>query len=212
MTDPLLASPLPEQTATHRSRVLLQPIVDTARGVFAAAASSIFIYDGRSDSLVFGAVAGAGEERLVGRSFPADTGVAGFVLRTRQSMLLDDLANNPLFSRDAAASTSYVPTSMMAAPLLFEEDCVGVLQVLDWTNSARGPLDDLSLLLLISAQAAAAVRLLAASDWAADEYADPRGRALCAQIVGQMSRVSAARVEAALQMLRAVASMLATDE
>src|SRR5690349_14804055 len=111
-----------ETTLAHQSRALLQPIVETARAVFGAAASSIFILDLKTAELVFGAVAGAGEESLVGRRFPADTGIAGWVVKSQQGLRLDDLTDNPLFARDAAESTVYVPRALMAAPLLFEDE------------------------------------------------------------------------------------------
>ena len=46
--------------AEEAHRELLQATVDTARGIFAARASSVFLYDEETDELVFEAVAGEG--------------------------------------------------------------------------------------------------------------------------------------------------------
>lgn len=194
-------------TSAHQSRELLQPIVETARAVFGAAASSIFILDVATESLVFGAVAGAGEESLVGRRFPADTGIAGWVVKSQQGLRLDDLTDNPLFDRAAAESTVYVPRALMAAPLLFEDECVGVLEVLDWTEGSRGEMADLALLGQLARQAAAAVRMLAGHDWQLDPYRDPRAVALCRQIMDGLTGLSPAELDTRLEMLRAVAKM-----
>ena len=70
----------------HRS--LLASIVETARAIFAAKASSIFLLDEDAEELVFEAVAGEGSDDLVGKRFPADTGIAGWVLATRQPLVL----------------------------------------------------------------------------------------------------------------------------
>lgn len=70
---------------------LLQSIVEVARAIFGAHAASIFLLDEAADELVFEAVAGEGEGELVGRRFPSGTGVAGWVLVTRQPLALDDL-------------------------------------------------------------------------------------------------------------------------
>lgn len=196
-----------ETTSAHQSRALLQPIVETARAVFGAAASSIFILDVATESLVFGAVAGAGEESLVGRRFPADTGIAGWVVRSQQGLRLDDLTDNPLFAREAAESTVYVPRALMAAPLLFQDECVGVLEVLDWTEGSRGEMADLALLGIIASQAAAAVRMLARSEWQLDPYSDPRAVELCRQIMAGLSGLVPAELDARLEMLGAVARM-----
>jgi len=172
-----------DPSRSYESRALLQPIVETARGVFGAAASSIFILDAKDQALVFGAVAGAGEESLVGRRFSLDTGIVGWVATSHESMRLDDLSGNMTFARDAAESTGYVPRALMATPLLFEGECVGVLEVLDWTYGSRTELEDLALLALIGNQAAAAIRMLARLSPAQDPFADPRPGQLCVRIL-----------------------------
>jgi GAF domain-containing protein len=141
-------------------RRLLQSIVDVARCVFAAAAASVFVVDAASGDLVFEAVSGAGEEWLVGTRFPSGTGVAGWVAISGQPMLIDDVADSPRFAKDAAASTGYVPRSIMAAPLLSGGECLGVLEVLDRGSRQRGDLGDVDLLGLMSTQVATAVDLL----------------------------------------------------
>ena len=85
-------------------RALLQSIVDVARAIFGAQASSIFLYDEDADELVFEAVSGQGGDTLVGTRFPSSTGIAGFALVTRQPLVVDDLSNDPRFSRERAAS------------------------------------------------------------------------------------------------------------
>src|SRR5881227_2869496 len=102
-------------------RALLQATVETARGIFHAKASSVFLLDEETDELVFEAVAGEGADTLIGKRFPSSTGVAGWVLVTRQSIVVDDLAADPRFGRDAAESTGFVPKGLMAVPLLHEE-------------------------------------------------------------------------------------------
>lgn len=213
MSDSLqIDSPVLSAPEAHQSRALLQPIVETALAVFGAAASSIFILDARDNALVFGAVAGAGAESLVGRRFPADTGIAGWVLKSHQGLRLDDLSTNPLFSREAAESTVYIPTALMAAPLLFEGECVGVLEVLDWTDGSRSELADLGLLGLIANQAAAAVRMLARSTWELDPYIDPRAARLCGQVVRGLAGLSGPQLEARLDMLHAIVRLFGGDD
>src|SRR5436305_7568063 len=117
--------------AEDAHRELLQSVVEVARAIFRAKASSIFLLDESTDELVFEAVAGEGADTLVGRRFPSSTGVAGWVLVTRQPLVVDDLTKDTRFSREAAESTGYVPRGLMAVPLLAEADAPGVLGVLD---------------------------------------------------------------------------------
>ena len=62
---------------------LLGAITEVARGIFGATASSILLLDEEADELVFEAVAGYGEDELLGLRFPSSTGIAGWVLSTR---------------------------------------------------------------------------------------------------------------------------------
>jgi GAF domain-containing protein len=117
-------------------RALLRSIVDTARAIFRAQAASVFLLDAETDELVFEAVSGEGEESLVGRRFPSSTGIAGWVLVTGQSLVLDDVTADPRFASQAAQSTGYVPKAIMAVPLESGDRTLGVLEVLDRPRGA----------------------------------------------------------------------------
>lgn len=141
-------------------RQLLRSTVEIARHVFDAAAASIFLIDPDTGELIFEAVAGAGESHLPGTRFPPGTGIVGCVVTSGQSMLVDDLAGNDCFSLDAAMSTGYVPSSLMAAPLVRRDECIGALEVLDPRGRVRDGLGDLDLLSLLATQAAISLDLL----------------------------------------------------
>ena len=141
-------------------RALLRSIVDVARAIFSARASSVLLLDEETDELVFEAVSGEGEDELVGRRFPASTGVAGWVLVTRQPLVLDDLDSDPRFARGAAEATGYVPRGLMAVPLLHGERALGVLEVLDRPPEQPFTLAEMELLGRFATQAAIALDLL----------------------------------------------------
>jgi GAF domain-containing protein len=139
---------------------LLRSIVDVARAIFGAKASSILLYDETADELVFAAVSGEGEEALVGKRFPSGTGIAGWVLSSRTPLVLEDVRSDPRFARDVAERTGYVPNGLMAVPLLDDEVALGVLQVLDRPQRSRFTLQEMELLGLFAGQAAIALSLL----------------------------------------------------
>src|SRR5438132_2171479 len=129
MTDELraaVATGVLGSDAAYRS--LLQSIVDVARAIFSARASSVFLLDEAIDQLVFEGGSGEGAGELVGTRLPSSTGIAGWVLVTQQPLVLDDVQSDPRFSREAAEQTGYVPKGLMAVPLLSEERSLGVLQ------------------------------------------------------------------------------------
>jgi GAF domain-containing protein len=140
-------------------RALLQSIVDVARAIFGAKASSIFLLDTATDELVFEAVSGEGKD-LVGMRIPSSTGIAGWVLVTGQPIVIDDLEQDPRFARQAAERTGYVPKGLMAVPLVNGENTLGVLQVLDRSDDRTLSLGEIDLLILFANQAAIGLDLL----------------------------------------------------
>ncbi|MCX5403303.1 GAF domain-containing protein [Streptomyces sp. NBC_00335] len=165
-------------------RQLLQSVVTVARYIYGAAASSVFMVSPDTGELIFAAVAGEGEQGLVGRRFEPGTGIAGWVAASGQPLITDDVAATDRFARDAAASTGYVPASIMAAPLIADGECIGVIEVLDrHAHDANAPgreLDDIELLGLLATQAALSLALLRRGEQAAG--AAPRMGELVARL------------------------------
>ena len=190
-------------------RALLQSTVETARAIFHAKASSAFLLDEETDELVFEAVAGEGADTLIGRRFPSSTGVAGWVLVTRQPLVVDDLSKDTRFSRDTAASTGYVPRGMMAVPLLVEYKALGVLEVLDRPAKAAFSLAEMELLGLFANEAAIALHLLQKAREARAVLETEGGEAeAVARFVSLLADAEPERKETALRLLRAVEELL----
>jgi GAF domain-containing protein len=161
--------------AEESYRALLQAIVEVARAIFGARASSVFLHDEAADELVFEAVAGEGAGELVGRRFPSSTGIAGWVLVARQPLVVEELAEDPRFAREAAESTGFVPKGLMAVPLLHEERALGVLEVLDRPQQEAFSLAEMELLGLFGSQAAIALDLLQRARRARSVLAEDEG-------------------------------------
>ncbi|MGW8490241.1 GAF domain-containing protein [Streptomyces sp. NPDC055886] len=161
MTPRTDSAPLPSPVTDAPRSELLQSVVDVARAIFGAEASSVFLLDEEADELVFQAVSGRGEEFLVGRRFPAGRGIAGWVATSGEPMVVDDLSADPSFDRSLAESTAYVPNALMAAPLISDARILGVLEVLDPSPQARSGVRELDLLAMFARQAAAALRVIA---------------------------------------------------
>jgi GAF domain-containing protein len=186
-------------------RALLQATVEVARAIFRAKASSVFLLDEETDELVFEAVAGEGADSLVGTHFPSSTGVAGWVLVTRQPIVVDDLTTDTRFSREAAESTGYVPRGLMAVPLLFDDQALGVLEVLDRPRAEPFSLREMDLLGLFANQAAIALELLRRARRA---RAALDGEGELARIAGRLEEAPEEQRAAGLELLRALERLL----
>jgi GAF domain-containing protein len=186
--------------AEEQHRSLLQSIVEVARAIFGAKASSIFLLDEASDELVFEAVAGEGAATLVGRRFPSSTGIAGWVLVTQQPLVVENVAEDARFGRDVAESTGFVPKGLMAVPLLHEERALGVLEVLERREDAPFTLAEMELLTQFASQASIALDLL------------QRARRARAALAGEGELAALTRVAAALEGDEAGQRLLAALE
>ena len=204
-------SPGDHEDITERS--LLQSIVEVARSVFGAAAASVFLVDERSNELVFEAVSGEGEEDLVGTRFPSGTGLAGWVVMSGQSLLVDDVSQSPQFARDAAESTGYVPRSIMAAPLIRNGECIGVLEVLDRGSQPRGELSDVELIGMLATEVMMGLELLVRLRWlAGEEVAEPTAGAAAAGDLALLRRVAQRLPGAPEPIASTVSRLLATAD
>jgi GAF domain-containing protein len=186
-------------------KALLHSVVEVARALFRAKASSIFLLDEETDELVFEAVAGEGADTLVGKRFPSSTGIAGWVLVTGQPLVIEDVGADPRFGREAAESTGFVPKGLMAVPLLHEERSLGVLEVLDRPKEARFTLAEMELLTLFANQAAIALDLLQRARRAQAVLSGTGDQAVLARLAAKLEERGD---QGALRLLQALEELL----
>jgi GAF domain-containing protein len=186
-------------------KALLHSVVEVARALFRAKASSIFLLDEETDELVFEAVAGEGADTLVGKRFPSSTGIAGWVLVTGQPLVIEDVGADPRFGREAAESTGFVPKGLMAVPLLHEERSLGVLEVLDRPKEARFTLAEMELLTLFANQAAIALDLLQRARRAQAVLSGTGDQAVLARLAAKLEERAD---QGALRLLQALEELL----
>lgn len=110
---------------------LLAAMAGTAAIVLDAQAASIALHDPVGDRLIFVAAAGPAAGEVVGLGIDAAAGIAGYAFSTGQPLAVADVARDPRFDRTVAEATGYVPSSLLATPLIDDQGAVGVLEVLD---------------------------------------------------------------------------------
>ncbi|MGD2163795.1 MAG: GAF domain-containing protein [Anaerolineales bacterium] len=141
----------------HFGEQLLQSIVEVAVEIFGAAAASIALVDNSKQQLEFRVAYGEGNQEVVGKSIPLDTGIAGYVITTGQPIAIADVHQDPRFHHSFAESTGYVPKSILATPLFWEDEVIGVMEVLDKVEAPRFSIQDVELLGLFARQASVAI-------------------------------------------------------
>lgn len=178
---------------------LLQSIVDVARATFGARAASVLLLDRERAELVFAAVSGEGQEHLAGQRLPADGGIAGWVLASRQPLVVEDVTQDPRFARGAAEATGYVPKGLMSVPVLAGETALGVMQVLDRPQRTEFSLIESDLLALFAQQVALAVGVVDAA---------VAGPVALRDLADAIDGLEGRRRKAALRLVEALAELL----
>lgn len=142
---------------------MLRSTVRLSRLIFSASAASIFLYDEETGTLTFEASSGIGEDQMIGVSIPAESGIAGWVLGTCETVLIKDVATDHRFDRAFADSTGLVPDVIMAAPLVMGESPIGVIEVLDPKTADFGDLSAIDVLTELASQSCNALSLMNAA-------------------------------------------------
>lgn len=136
---------------------LLQSIVDAAARIFGAAAASISLINEQDGVLEFKVAYGVGKDDVVGRRIQLHKGIAGFVAVSGQPIAISDVQGDPRFAQDFAKSTGYIPRSILATPLISNDQVIGVMEVLDKIDAPSFGIQDMELLGVFANQAAIAI-------------------------------------------------------
>lgn len=137
---------------------LLKSIVEAAARIFGAAAASILLVNEEEEALEFRVAFGPSDQDIIGTKFPYDKGIAGYVFMTGQPIATSNVREDKRFNQDFAKSTGYMPSSILATPLISSDDrVIGVMEVLDKIDATSFDLQDMELLGMFAQQAAMAI-------------------------------------------------------
>jgi GAF domain-containing protein len=107
-----------------------------AREVFEAEGCALLILDRERNEFYFPVSSQSesrreSEARLAEIRFPADRGIAGWVLAHGESALVNDVANDPRFYEDVDRKTAITTHAVLCAPLRTEWGNIGVIEVVN---------------------------------------------------------------------------------
>jgi GAF domain-containing protein len=136
---------------------LLDMLVATAADIIGANAASLFLIDAERQDLVFEVALGEKADEVKKFRVPLGHGVAGLVAMTGQPMAISDTAEDDRDAADIAQAIGYVPKNILCVPLFFQDEVIGVLELLDKEGAATFSADDMEALGLFANQAAVAI-------------------------------------------------------
>ena len=136
--------------------VLLRRIVQVAVELCDAEASSILLFDGKKQELIFQASTDIkNEERMHGIRVPKES-IAGWVATHRQSLNVPDVHQDGRFFSQVETKLEFPTQSLIATPMIVKDKLIGVLEVLN-KHAGSFTSDDLVYLTVLSDQAAVAI-------------------------------------------------------
>ena len=136
---------------------LLRKILHAAIDVLQASTGSLLIWDPETDELVFTVVGDSEAAQLEQRRIPADQGIAGWVFTHRQPIIVDDVHRDERFFKGIDESLGFKTISLIAAPLMTQNEIIGVIEVLNKRSGERFDEQDLDILTALALQAAIAL-------------------------------------------------------
>lgn len=114
---------------THQR--LLEMIVEVAAQVIKAQAAALFLIDEESNELVFEVALGSRASEVKKFRVPLGHGVAGLVAVTGQPLAISKADQDSRQAVDIARAVGYQPKSIISVPLFYEEQVIGVLELMD---------------------------------------------------------------------------------
>ncbi len=120
------------------ANILTDPLTRSINDLLAVAAAkldsdeaSVLIRDGNGGDLRFLAAIGQVADQLLNMQVPAGKGIAGFVLMSGQPMAVSDAGEDETFYAEVDRATGYSTQSILATPLRFKDEIVGVLEFIN---------------------------------------------------------------------------------
>jgi Nif-specific regulatory protein len=137
---------------------ILNIIMETAKNLLKAEASSLLLLDETTNELYFASATGDVSERLKNLTVPLDKGIAGACVRTGKVKVVDDTLSDTEFYPQIDKQTGFATKSIIAAPLNISGKAIGVIEVLNKAKGVAWTADDKELLIIIALQAASVIK------------------------------------------------------
>lgn len=129
---------------------LLEAVLNVIMETVSSEAASVLLLDEDQANFRFYGIEGLAKQCLMSVSFPADKGIAGIVLQTQRSEVVNDVQQDPRFSKRFDSKFDLTTRNLIAIPLTAGEEKIGVLEVVNkaggepFTNEERLLLDSVA--------------------------------------------------------------------
>jgi putative methionine-R-sulfoxide reductase with GAF domain/CheY-like chemotaxis protein len=132
-------------STARSSHDALVHLMSTIRDLFGVEAGTLYRFDRATEQLVFEVVLGPHQEKLYQRRLSIDRGIAGWVVRNSEPLLIPDVRRDPRFEGKFDDQSGFQTRSILCVPMIAMGQVRGVIQLI---NKLNGDFNERDLLLL----------------------------------------------------------------
>lgn len=144
-------------SSTLNLTLVLERLLEKAKEVIEAEASSLMLLDEEKQELYFHTVLGEKSEKLKNIRLKVGEGISGWVAKNAEPVLVEDCSKDSRFYRKADETSGFQTRSMICVPLIYRKRVLGTIQVLNKTNHRNFDQEDLKIFQIMADQAAIAI-------------------------------------------------------
>jgi Nif-specific regulatory protein len=137
---------------------LLTEILDSATRLCGGEASSLLLVDRDAQELYFEVALGSKGQEVKQFTVKMGEGIAGWVAEHNKSLIVNDVINDKRHLKAISKQINYPSKTMLAVPMRIQDECIGVIEVLNKKNEKDFVQDDLEWLEIFANQAAQAIK------------------------------------------------------
>lgn len=99
--------------------------------IFSPSNWSLLLYDQEKDELVFEVVVGQSNKILKGYRISAKTGIAGWIFSHKEGVIIDNVSDDPRFSKLVDGISDFETKSIVGVPLVVDGEAIGVIELVN---------------------------------------------------------------------------------
>lgn len=143
--------------STLEQKEVRKRAIEAATRLTDSEVGSLLLVDSEKNELFFEVALGEKGEKVKEIRLKMGEGIAGWVAKTGESVIIDDVQNDPRFFKGADKKSSFVTRNMICVPVKSEGKVIGVLQAINKLKGGKFTKDDLEGFISLADQVAIAI-------------------------------------------------------